>query len=649
MKTETASKPSTGGALSRRRVLGSGALMGLGLAGASLIGCSSSDETATPVATTAASGSASTATAVAAEFKGVTGEWDTTGTPPYLSGLPDDKADIPEAEAWRDNNPWLYKFGQWRYNWDVPVTRGGTYITHWAPPPNFDIMISGISAQPAMNKLFQAGLREGVDLFSVGFERELAQTTEVSPDLLTWTITIPPDVKFQNLPPVNGRLLTAEDVKFSFERHMDEGLNRTILRNVDRVEAVDATTVRFVLKKPHAAYDRILATPHFVIFSQEQFEDYEALKEKPIGTGPFILDFHEYQNRDDWVRNPDYWEKPPIKPEKYGTKAMPFVDKYVRQYFANPVTAKEAFFNGEIDYYAYYCSGNKASTKEILERVPDALIMVNQGWSCCPEAFSYQMNNPLFQDIRVRQALSMGIDRTQIWRDSLDQLGQVGGGPIPIDLLGLRGPRPLEAYGPNVQHNPKEALALLKAAGVEAPLKFQLYQSQALTQTVHQGIIDTVLFQWKNSGVADVTKVIRDAQVASQDLINKSYPDMFYASNYALGYTLDSLVAPAFLTDSPRNAGSIKDPDLDALFEKWTVTPDEQDRFKIAMEIDTHVIDNMEHIFTGWWPAMDVTRHWAQGHVISAHNCHGGIGQGNFKYMWMAEDAPGGRGGKNIV
>lgn len=298
---------------------------------------------------------------------------------------------------------------------------------------------------------------------------------------MTWTITIPPDVKFQNLPPVNGRRLTAEDVKFSFERHMDTSINRSVLVNLDRVEAVDETTLRFVLKKPHATYDRILASPHFVIFSKEQFEDFEALKEKPVGTGPFMLDFHQYQNRDDWVRNPDYWEKPAIKPEKYGTQAMPFVDKYVRQYFANVVTAKEAFFNGEIDYYAPQCSGSQASTKEILERVPDARIQVNQGWSCCPETFSVQMNNPMFQDIRVRQALSMAIDRTQIWERSLDRMGQVGGGPIPIDLLGLDAPRPLSAYGPNVQHNPTEALALLKAAGVEAPLKFQLYENQGIT------------------------------------------------------------------------------------------------------------------------------------------------------------------------
>lgn len=158
-----------------------------------------------------------------------------------------------------------------------------------------------------------------------------------------------------------------------------------------------------------------------------------------------------------------------------------------------------------------------------------------------------------------------------------------------------------------------------------------------------------MVFQWKDSGVADVQKVVRDAQVFSQDVQNKSFPDMAYVHNYALGYTIDSLVAPAFLSGSPRNAGSINDPDLDALFAKWTVTPDEQDRFKVAMDIDTHVIDNMHHIFTGWWPGMDVTRSWAQGHVISAHNCQGGIGQGNWKYMWMAEDAPNGRGGKNIM
>ena len=70
-------------------------------------------------------------------------------------------------------------------------------------------------------------------------------------------------MKWHNKPPVNGRELVAEDVKFTYDRFQTEKANgnRYMLEPVDRVEVVDRYTVKFLLKEPYVWLVRTLAYP----------------------------------------------------------------------------------------------------------------------------------------------------------------------------------------------------------------------------------------------------------------------------------------------------------------------------------------------------------------------------------------------------
>jgi peptide/nickel transport system substrate-binding protein len=119
-------------------------------------------------------------------------------------------------------------------------------------------------------------------------------------------------VRWQNKPPVNGRELVAEDVKFTFDRFLSEQANpnRYMLDAVDRVEAVDRYTVKFLLKEPYVWLVNALAYPQSMwIIAREVVEQYGDLKqpETVIGTGPFLLERYEPNVKTVFRRNPDYF------------------------------------------------------------------------------------------------------------------------------------------------------------------------------------------------------------------------------------------------------------------------------------------------------------------------------------------------------
>jgi peptide/nickel transport system substrate-binding protein len=622
--------------LSRRKVLTGSAILAAGSLGAALIGCSDDEES---------SDGGSSSSGGDTPFEGVTGDWDTTGTAPFKGGIPDSQITV--NEGWK-RYPWVYKYGPWRYNWDVPVTRGGHIITSFGPASNYNVMISGIASQPVYSKMFNAGLREGLDLLTASIESDLAISSEHNADFTEWTFKIPDNALFHDKPPVNGRKLLAEDVVFSFDRHRDTHIAKSVLRGVDKITAVDDVTVQFDLKSPNLSFEGTLASPNMVVFSPEAFEDQDTFIAAPVGTGPFVLDFSEYQNKADFVRHEGYWQLPPVNQDKYGTKPLPFADKYTRQSFANNVTAKEAFANGEVDYMTPGCGLDTTLIREQLERTPDARVISNGYWSCCPLGIYFNYKNPLFQDIRVRQALSMSINREQVWSGGMDSSGVISGAPIPFDFQGLDVPPPLSDYGKNVQYDPEGARKLLEEAGHTLPLKLKVYQ-RPNRPAAWQGALDTVVFNWREAGVVDAEVVVRDSLVFSEDQRNGSWPDMLFTiTGLGLGYTIDSLVSGSLLTGSSSNYGSLSDPELDALLEKWASSVDPDASIQTAKDISDRIVENVDHLWLGMIGGFDVSQPWLHGHTISTHNCVDGIGLGNMKYVWIGEDAPSGRGGTVI-
>ena len=90
---------------------------------------------------------------------------------------------------------------------------------------------------------------------------ELAESWEISEDGLTYTFHVQEGIKFQNVAPVNGRVLTAHDAKFSFDRYSEKGSpHRSNFLHVTSIEAADDATLVITLKQPTPDFIFPLAT-----------------------------------------------------------------------------------------------------------------------------------------------------------------------------------------------------------------------------------------------------------------------------------------------------------------------------------------------------------------------------------------------------
>src|SRR5262245_45659242 len=142
-------------------------------------------------------------------------------------------------------------------------------------------------------------------------EPDLAERWEELDDT-TYVFHLRKGVKWHNKPPVNGRELVAEDVKFTFDRFLAEQANpnRYMLEAVDHVEAVDRYTVKFLLQEPFVWLVNVLANPWSMwIIAPEVVQQFGDLKkpESAIGTGPFLLERYEPNVKTVFKHNPDYF------------------------------------------------------------------------------------------------------------------------------------------------------------------------------------------------------------------------------------------------------------------------------------------------------------------------------------------------------
>jgi peptide/nickel transport system substrate-binding protein len=142
-------------------------------------------------------------------------------------------------------------------------------------------------------------------------EPDLAERWE-APDDTTSVFHLRKGVTWHNKPPLNGRELVAEDIKFTYDRFLTEkgNANRSILAAVDRVEVVDCYTVQFLLKEPYVWLVNALANPWSMwIVAPEVLQHFGDLKkpETATGTGPFMVELYEPNVKAVFTRHPAYF------------------------------------------------------------------------------------------------------------------------------------------------------------------------------------------------------------------------------------------------------------------------------------------------------------------------------------------------------
>jgi len=285
----------------------------------------------------------------------------------------------------------------------------------------------------AMSRVFQ--YKTGLDpkvITDHDIQPDLGLSAE-SPDAITWTVKLRADAKFQNTPPVNGHAVESDDIKATFLRALDPATsnpNRTALGMIDaaQIQTPDKQTVVFKLAYPYAPFRSILASATYSwIFPREVLAGGWDPTRQVIGSGPFLLDNVQPDVAFSYKRSPGYYGAP-----------LPYVDTMRVAITPDPAQQLAQFAAGNLDEIELR---NPFEVPTVLQNNPRAKMYKVVAGNAAPLYFQLGDPSSVFQDVRVRRAISMAIDRDAVAKavynnDALDVVfvpGSMGKWSLPID------------------------------------------------------------------------------------------------------------------------------------------------------------------------------------------------------------------------
>src|SRR5882724_11495186 len=258
-------------------------------------------------------------------------------------------------------------YPSWTASSEKPPKRGGILTRASATdPPVLDprltnsvglFQIATLTSNRLLRYPFADEATGSADLTLKG---DLAETWEGSPDFQTWTFKLRQGVKWHNVPPLNGRELVADDIKYCYEAYAKEGVQSFTFQEIEGMTTPDRYTIRIHLKTPNTMFPQNVAEAVTVIFPREVLEEDGDLKKRMIGTGPFILKEHDRKVKVVLVRNPDYFDK-----------GFPYLNEYRILSTPDAATRWAAFRTGQSDILGLQSLGD---VKAVLKTNPTAIV-----------------------------------------------------------------------------------------------------------------------------------------------------------------------------------------------------------------------------------------------------------------------------------
>ena len=155
-----------------------------------------------------------------------------------------------------------------------PPKRGGalTRASAWDPPvldPRLTQSVglfSSSGSSTTASSATRSPTRRAIPT-DLTLKGDLAESWQGSADFRVWTFKLRQGVKWQNVPPLNGRELVAADIKYCFEQYAKEGVQAFTFQEIEGMETPDKHTLRVHLKTPNTLFPQNLAEPVAVIFS----------------------------------------------------------------------------------------------------------------------------------------------------------------------------------------------------------------------------------------------------------------------------------------------------------------------------------------------------------------------------------------------
>jgi peptide/nickel transport system substrate-binding protein len=420
------------------------------------------------------------------------------------------------------------------------------------------------------------------------------------------------DVKWHD-----GKPFTSRDVKFTFDmvREASDATQKLRINPrkewydaVEAIEAADPYTVVFRLRRPQTSLLLMLASgdspilPAHVPVAEQ--------RTRCVGTGPFRLKEWKTGEYVDYVRNPDYF-----------VKGRPYLDGIRYLIVTERSTRTAALQAGRADV-ASPADGAPQIAEQLRSAVP-GMVVTRVGINFADHLL-FNHTRPPFNDVRLRRALSAGMDRAGYVQAVLQGGGVPGSAlaPPPIGLWGLAGkdvPR---------GNDRARARALLAEAGYGPgnPLKLDVItRNIAIYRDGAAFVVDNL----RQIGVEGTLRMIESAQ-----WYGVSTRREFQLASSIAGYGIDdpdSILSESFICKSARNYQGYCNEEVDKLVAQQSQELDSKKRLALLTRIQKTIEDDAARPVLAW--RYDYFAHWPQVKNLVPH--HTPYSYGRMQDVWL--------------
>ena len=432
-------------------------------------------------------------------------------------------------------------------------------------------------------------------------EGDLAKSWTVSPDKLTYTFTLNEGVKFHD-----GSTFTSADVKATYDRlrNPPQGVvsnRRATFSDIDTIETPNPNTVVFKLKAVNSSMLDHFASPWNVIYAAKDLAaDPAAPRTKINGTGPFTFVEHVKGGHVSGKRN-----------EIISRRAYPILTDTAGVFTLQAAAMLNALQGGQV--LAEYRGISPAERDRLVSAMGDKLRIEESSWTL-NLLVAFNTEKKPFDDIRVRKALLMAIDR---WGGSqglsrISTLRSVGGVIRPGSPLATPEAElaKLPGFTKDIKAAREEARKLLKEAGQEN-LKFVLWNRNLAMPYTPAGIF--LVDQWRQIGV----------EVEHKQSDTAPYIAAMQSGNYEVAIDFSNLFnddptlsLTKFLSHkgNPLNMSRANDAEIDKLYEQQLREGDVEKRKGYIRALEKRLFEQGYQQPLLWWhrivPSHKVVMGW---------------------------------------
>ena len=472
--------------------------------------------------------------------------------------------------------------------------RGGVLTIRGWDPPHFDTMLTTayrvhIPITFTHSRLIRHKAGPAVAPGSFALEGDLAESWTQTNET-TYVFKLRRGVRFHPKPPVNGRELTADDVVYSINRFTTVKGNPSayMLRALDKVEATDKHTVKFTLKEPFAWFLDVVANPvSLPIVARECVEKFGDLKkaEAVVGTGPWMLESYRSGQGMTLVRNPTYF-----------VPGQPYIDRVEILVDEDNASRMASFLAGKYDlgweFPGAIARSDWVQIKDTLKQRRPGLRTVEYA-SNVETHVSMRTDRPPFSDVRVRQAMSLAIDRQGVIDAVFEGVGMMNPA-VPAALKDWS--LPVAQLGDGARYFKRdlvEAKRLLAAAGYpngfSASLCYNSYGSTTISD-----IAELIAKSLKDVGIETKLDVKEYGAFIASCYLGK-FDSLTYGPQTPF-LEPDNFLSATHLPGESKNQSHVDDPVLTDLLVRQRRTLDVAKRRDLLHEIQRYLAKQQYYV-----------------------------------------------------